>query len=108
MKTWKVAVSGKDATLYSLYHYTNLPTMPNKQVFPNNLRVLRIQAGLRQCDVAQALGFVRTDRISHWEKGVAVPHLVNLFKLAVLYNVAPQVLYAELFAQIEWEKQSRR
>jgi transcriptional regulator with XRE-family HTH domain len=71
--------------------------MTNTPPFPNNLRSLRTQAGLLQADVAKALGLASTDRISHWEKGQAVPSIINLFKLSALYKVSPEELYPELF-----------
>jgi hypothetical protein len=37
------------------------------------------------------------DRISHWEKGIAVPSLGNLFKLSVIYKATPQELYEEFY-----------
>ena len=80
-----------------------MKTMIQKSNIPNSLRCRREHAGLRQCDVAKALGLVSSDRISHWEKGVAVPNIVNLFKLSVLYNVPPQKLYEELFMAVEHE-----
>jgi len=64
---------------------------------PNNLRLYRKQAGLFQREVAQALRLDCTDRISHWEKGTAVPSLINLFRLASIYKVSPQDLYSELW-----------
>jgi transcriptional regulator with XRE-family HTH domain len=70
---------------------------------PNNLRSHRKQAGLSQLDVAKVLGLVSSDRISHWENGSAVPHIVNLFKLSVLYKVPPEILYKELFQSVEHE-----
>lgn len=71
-----------------------------KQYIPNSLRTHRKAAGLRQRDVARALGLASTDRISRWENGVAVPHLKNLFGLAILYHVSPQELYSELYGSI--------
>lgn len=65
------------------------------------LRFYRKQAGLRQVDVAARLGLTSTDRISHWEKGKTFPHLVNLFKLSVLYKVPAQELYEEFFKTIQ-------
>ncbi len=56
--------------------------------------------GLRQLDVACKLGFTTTDRISHWEKGQAYPSIVNLFKLAGIYNCMPQDLYRDLFREV--------
>ena len=71
-----------------------------KDIIPNSLRYHREQMGLRQRDVAEALGLDITDRISHWEKGHAYPSVVNLFKLSVLYRVAPQALYPNLYRAI--------
>lgn len=67
---------------------------------PNNLRQYRKQVGLRQTDVADILGLQCADRLSHWENGTAVPSMVNLFKLAAIYKVAPQELYADLVRTI--------
>lgn len=71
-----------------------------KPTITNNLRMYRKKAGLRQRDVAFSLGFGHTDRISRWEHGVAVPHIMNLFRLAALYNTTPQELYAETWTTI--------
>lgn len=59
----------------------------------NNLRECRKRVNLKQIDVALALGFKSTDRISRWEKGTAFPHVLNLFKLARLYGVNAEELY---------------
>jgi hypothetical protein len=40
-----------------------------KQAIPNTLKEYRKAAGLRQLDVANALGLDSTDRICRWEKG---------------------------------------
>ena len=73
-------------------------TMNNTTFIPNNLRERRKAAGLLQKDAAQALGLDCADRISHWENGTAMPSVVNLFKLAAVYGVAPHELYPELYA----------
>lgn len=67
-----------------------------KQPIHNTLRMHRKQAGLRQREVAQALGLASSDRISRWEHGMAVPQLKNLFRLAALYRVMPKDLYPEV------------
>ena len=74
--------------------------MEQKHPFPNNLKALRKQAGLRQIDVAQMLGHTSADRISHWEKGLAAPGLINLFKLSAIYGLPPDQLYASLNATV--------
>lgn len=52
-----------------------------------------MRLGLRQIDVAHLLGFKSEDRISRWEKGNAYPHIINLFKLANIYQVKAEELY---------------
>lgn len=65
--------------------------------FQNSLRDHRTKAGLLQRDVAKLLGMDCADRLSRWENGQAVPSIVNLFKLAVLFKVEPHLLYPELY-----------
>jgi len=64
------------------------------------LRFYRKQAGLRQVDVARRLGFTSTDRISHWEKGQALPSLPNLLRLASLYKAPVERLYEEFYQMV--------
>jgi len=68
---------------------------------PNTLRHHRERVGLRQTDIAELLDLQCSDRLSRWEHGIAMPSVVNLFKLAALYQVAPHELYAELFRTIQ-------
>jgi transcriptional regulator with XRE-family HTH domain len=68
---------------------------------PNKLKECRKQAGLRQMDVANILGFHGIDRICKWEKGKTYPHLRNLFKLCKLYGVKPEHVYGELLQNIQ-------
>lgn len=63
--------------------------------FPNKLLELRKQLGLTQEEVRIKLGFASTDRLSHWERGSSVPHIVNLFKLCQIYQVLPHEVYPE-------------
>jgi transcriptional regulator with XRE-family HTH domain len=72
-----------------------------KPIF-NNLRAARINTGLNQTEVAKKLGFTTTDRISRWEHGQGYPHMVNLFKLAVIYGVHPHELYDEFYQEVRW------
>lgn len=59
----------------------------------NNLRELRIRHGYTQAELAKLMGLKCEDRISHWEKGLAYPSVVNALKLARLLNVSVEVLY---------------
>ena len=62
----------------------------------NRLKEIRKQLGLTQKEVATLLGFKSEDRISHWEKGQAMPSIINLFKLSDIYKVSPRDLYTSL------------
>ena len=59
----------------------------------NNLKSIRIARGLKQKEVATLLGFKSEDRISHWERGQAMPSAVNLMKLCKIYNVSLNDVY---------------
>jgi transcriptional regulator with XRE-family HTH domain len=66
----------------------------------NRLHEIRTSHGLRQADVASRLGHASPDRISHWEKGLALPGLINLLKLSIIYNVPPEQFYPDLYRNI--------
>jgi|GEM_PF-2508338 transcriptional regulator with XRE-family HTH domain len=66
----------------------------------NNLRDIRMSLGLKQIDVAGMLGHASPDRVSHWEKGVAFPGVVNLFRLSLIYCIPPEQLYAGLYKSL--------
>jgi transcriptional regulator with XRE-family HTH domain len=70
---------------------------------PNNLREIRMNMEMRQIDVAEMLNQASSDRISHWEKGVAFPGLINLFKLSIIYRVSPESLFPDLYASLAQE-----
>ena len=65
--------------------------------YPNSLRKHRKNTGMRQSEVARALGLNTTERISKWENGHSIPALWSLFRLAMLYHVPPQEMYDELY-----------
>lgn len=75
--------------------------MSNTTFIPNSLRTRRTVAGLLQRDVAKQLGLDCADRISHWENETAMPNVVNLFKLAAIYQVMPHELYPGLFQLVK-------
>ncbi len=74
-----------------------------KNTIPNTLRIHRKLSNLKQQEIADKLGLQSTDRISHWEKGLTYPHLINLFKLSAIYKVLPHELYPELLENIHKE-----
>jgi transcriptional regulator with XRE-family HTH domain len=68
---------------------------------PNTLKENRKRLGLKQLEVAKKLGINSAERISMWEKGKSFPGIVNLFKLAALYDQAPENLYSTLFKEFK-------
>jgi transcriptional regulator with XRE-family HTH domain len=84
--------------LRSIYHLANITTMQNK--YPNSLRSHRKKAGLRQLEVARALGLHSIERISKWENGHSTPRGESLFHLAMLYGVPPEQLFSEMYQTI--------
>jgi transcriptional regulator with XRE-family HTH domain len=55
-----------------------------------------MKQGIRQIDVALMLGLASSDRISHWGKGLALPSVINLFKISAIYGVRAEDLYPDL------------
>ncbi len=68
---------------------------------PNNLRKYRKALGLKQTDVARILNLKSAGMISRWEKGVCLPSLLNVFKLAGLYCVLVDALFFPLIRLIK-------
>lgn len=62
----------------------------------NYLRRFRRERGLTQRQVANILGLDDSTLISRWEKGVVLPKIRNVFKLAVLYRSSVDVIYSDL------------
>lgn len=54
---------------------------------PNNIRVLRSQAGMTQRELADKLG-VDQQAIARWESGRVVPRLEAVTALATLFTVS--------------------
>jgi transcriptional regulator with XRE-family HTH domain len=75
--------------------------MADETFVANNLRKCRKDAGLLQREVAQILKMDCADRISHWENGIAMPSVVNLFRLAIIYKVLPHELYPGLYQVLQ-------
>ena len=74
----------------------------------NQIRRLRYQYELRQTDMAEIMGFEVMDRICHWERGRAVPGLINATRLCILFNTDLRNLYPELYKLIEEEMRERQ
>ena len=52
-----------------------------------NIRNLRIAAGLSVRDVQEAFGFATPQAIYKWQRGMAMPTIDNMLALAVLFGV---------------------
>lgn len=57
----------------------------------------------KQQDVAKLLGHKNTNRISRWEKGLALPSVINLIKLSIIYRTIPSELYFDLLLNLREE-----
>ncbi|MCX6798253.1 MAG: helix-turn-helix transcriptional regulator [Candidatus Falkowbacteria bacterium] len=62
----------------------------------NCLKECRQKVGLSQFDVMISLGFKSNNRLSQWENGHRLPGIINLFRLADIYQVTPQELYPDM------------
>ena len=53
-------------------------------------------AALSQKEVAFLLNIKNIGRISEWEQGISNPSMENLFKLSIIYQTLPDMLYGIL------------
>ncbi|MGV3598048.1 MAG: helix-turn-helix transcriptional regulator [Bacteroidota bacterium] len=74
----------------------------NGRRFPNRLRKHRKLARLTQREVAHFLG-IRQNRVSAWENGKALPSLIYLFKLCILYKTLSRELYYDMVKELQKE-----
>ncbi len=83
------------------------PDKTHTQYYPylitNNLKKYRRELNLTQTEVVRLLNFNSTDRISKWEKGSAIPSLINLYKLSIILKRFPHELYTDLITQLTRE-----
>lgn len=59
----------------------------NENIFKNNLKLLRVEKGLGQVDLAQNLG-VSKGIISLWENGLREPNMSSLIAIAKFFGVS--------------------
>ena len=57
----------------------------------NPIKRARIVAGLRQVDLAKLMG-VSTVAVSKWEKGITLPNVTRIKKLATVLNTTAEAL----------------
>lgn len=63
--------------------------------------------GLKQKDVAHLLRLKSTSMISRWERGECLPDTLNVLKLAALYRIMVDGLYADLIRILRKELHAR-
>lgn len=66
---------------------------------PNRLTKHRMIHGVRQKEVARWLGHSSGAQLSQWENGEAIPGIINLFRLCIVYSTTPLELYYEVFKE---------
>ncbi len=64
--------------------------------FPNRIRSYRLQSGLSQRALADAIGQRRAS-VSAWERGQHLPSVVSLFRLARALDTLSESLYWEVY-----------
>ncbi len=61
--------------------------------YPNKLRELRTKKQLTLRQVANLLNLKGESRLCRWERGQSTPSVINLMKLAELYEVSANEIY---------------
>lgn len=54
------------------------------------------------------LDLIDTSPLSRWEKGIALPNLVQIFRLARIYKTMPSEMYFELWQNISNEMSAKK
>jgi len=73
--------------------------------FPNKIREYRLKAGLSQRKLAELLGRGR-NAISSWERGLTLPNVPRLLKMAKILGTLAESLYAEFYSTFPKEGES--
>ena len=64
--------------------------------FPNRIREYRLKAGLTQRKLADFLGRGR-DAISSWERGLSLPSVPKLMRMAKVLGTLAEALYQDFY-----------
>ena len=65
--------------------------------FPNSIRQYRVQRGLSQHRLSVALE-VHRSTVSLWERGLRIPSVPRLFRMARELKTMPEALYLDLYS----------
>ncbi len=66
-------------------------------LFPNTIREYRLKAGLSQRKLATFLGRGR-NAVSSWERGLTLPSVPRLLKMAKILDTLAESLYRDFYA----------
>ncbi len=64
--------------------------------FPNKIREYRLKAGLSQRKLAGQLGRGK-DAVSSWERGLTLPNVPRLMRMAKILGTLAESLYADFY-----------
>jgi transcriptional regulator with XRE-family HTH domain len=65
--------------------------------FPNKIREYRLKAGLSQRKLAALLGR-GADAVSSWERGLSLPNVPRLMRMAKILGTLAESLYRDFYA----------
>jgi transcriptional regulator with XRE-family HTH domain len=65
--------------------------------FPNKIREYRLKAGLSQAKLAALLGRGK-DAVSSWERGLTLPNVPRLMRMAKILGTLAESLYQDFYA----------
>ena len=71
--------------------------------FPNRIREYRLKAGLSQLKLAALLGRGR-DAVSSWERGLTLPNVPRLMRMAKILSTLAESLYHDFYATFPKEE----
>ena len=74
--------------------------------FPNTIREYRLKAGLSQRKLASMLGRSK-DAVSSWERGVTLPNVPLLMRLAKILGTLAESLYRDFYATFPQEESTQ-
>jgi transcriptional regulator with XRE-family HTH domain len=73
--------------------------------FPNAIRPYRLKAGLSQRKLAALLGRSK-DAVSSWERGLTLPSVPRLLKMAKILGTLAESLYMDFYATFPKESEA--
>jgi transcriptional regulator with XRE-family HTH domain len=71
--------------------------------FPNKIREYRLKAGLTQRKLASLLGRGR-DAVSSWERGLTLPNVPRLMRMAKVLGTLAETLYMDFYSTFPEEE----